>query len=136
MREQYMSKLVSPADEQTTETESRLSANDKKFMDSLMSLVDSNIDNGELMIEDLARDLGVSRSVLFKKLKTLTGLSPNEFIKEIRIKHAAKLIVDDEYSMAQIAYMTGFNDSHYFSKCFKKYFGVTPTEYRNGHKSS
>jgi signal transduction histidine kinase/DNA-binding response OmpR family regulator/ligand-binding sensor domain-containing protein len=134
MREQYMNKLVSPDDVQTTESESRLSANDKKFMDNLMDLVDNNMDNGELMIDDLARDLGVSRSVLFKKLKTLTGLSPNEFIKEIRIKHAAKLIIDDEYSMAQIAYMTGFNDSHYFSKCFKKYFGVTPTEYKDGHK--
>ena len=72
---------------------------------------------------------------VFNKLKTLTGLSPVEFLREMRIKKAAQLILADEGNMAQIAYQVGFNDSHYFSKCFKQVYGVTPTEYKSGKEN-
>lgn len=107
-----------------------LSANDQKFMEKTMEAIERQLDNGELMIDDLARELGVSRSVFFKKLKMLTGFSPVDFLKEMRIKRAAQLIKAREGNMAQIAYQVGFNDPHYFSKCFKQRYGVTPTEYR------
>ena len=94
------------------------------------------MDNGELVVDDLVRELAVSRSVFFKKLKTLTGLSPVEFLKEIRMKRAAQLIETEEYNMAQIAYMVGLNDSHYFSKCFKQQYGMTPTEYKESRKQN
>lgn len=112
-----------------------LSANDKLFMDRLIRFIEDNLDNGNLMIADLTQELGMSRSVFFNKLKTLTGLSPVEFLREMRIKKAAQLILADESNMAQIAYQVGFNDSHYFSKCFKQVYGVTPTEYKSGKEN-
>lgn len=113
-----------------------LSPNDQKFMDKVMETIEKNMDNGELMVEDIASEVHMSRSVFFKKLKTLTGLSPIEFLKEIRMKRAAQLIETGEYSMAQIAYMVGLNDSHYFSKCFKQQYGITPTEYKESRKQT
>lgn len=107
-----------------------MSPNDRKFMDKLVELMEKNMDNGELVVDDLVRELAVSRSVFFKKLKTLTGMAPIEFIKEMRIKRAAQLIETGEFNMTQISYMVGINDPRYFSKCFKAQVGMTPTEYR------
>ena len=107
-----------------------MSPNDRKFMDKLVDLMEKNMDNGELVVDDLVCELAVSRSVFFKKLKTLTGLAPIEFIKEMRIKRAAQLIETGEFNMTQISYMVGINDPRYFSKCFKAQVGMTPTEYR------
>lgn len=111
-----------------------LSPNDRRFMDKVLETIEKNLDNGDLTVEDIASEVSMSRSVFFKKLKTLTGLSPIEFLKEIRMKRAAQLIETGEYNMAQIAYMVGFNDSHYFSKCFKQQYGITPTEYKDSRK--
>ncbi|MDH6314917.1 signal transduction histidine kinase/DNA-binding response OmpR family regulator/ligand-binding sensor domain-containing protein [Parabacteroides sp. PF5-5] len=110
--------------------EAEVSPNDRKFINKLMELMEANMDNGNLVVEDLVKELAVSRSVFFKKLKALTGLAPIEFIREIRIKRAAQLIETGEYSMTQISYMVGINDSRYFSKCFKQQFGMTPTDYK------
>ena len=104
---------------------------DRRFMDKLMELMEKNMDNGELMVDDFVRELAVSRSVFFKKLKMLVGLAPIEFIKEMRIKRAVQLIETGEFNMTQISYMVGINDPRYFSKCFKQKFGMTPTEYRD-----
>ena len=77
------------------------------------------MDNGDLIVDDLVQELAVSRSVFFKKLKTLTGLAPIEFIKEMRVKRAAQLIESGDYNMTQIAYMVG----------------MTPTEYKENAKN-
>lgn len=108
-----------------------MSSIDRKFMDKLVELMEKNMDNGELVVDDFVQELAVSRSVFFKKLKTLTGLAPIEFIKEMRINRAVQLIETGEYSMTQISYMVGINDPRYFSKCFKQKMGMTPTEYRD-----
>lgn len=113
-----------------------LSPNDRKFMDKVMEVIEKHLDNGDLLVEDIANEVNMSRSVFFKKLKTLTGLSPVEFLREIRMKRAAQLIETEEYSMSQIAYMVGLNDSHYFSKCFKQQYGITPTEYKESRKQN
>ena len=116
---------------ETPPTTLEMSHNDRKFMDKLVELMEQNMDNGELVVDDLVRELAVSRSVFFKKLKTLTGLAPIEFIKEMRIKRATQLIETGEFNMTQISYMVGINDPRYFSKCFKAQVGMTPTEYRD-----
>ena len=116
---------------ETPPTTLEMSPNDRKFMDKLIELMEQNMDNGELVVDDLVRELAVSRSVFFKKLKTLTGLAPIEFIKEMRIKRATQLIETGEFNMTQISYMVGINDPRYFSKCFKAQVGMTPTEYRD-----
>lgn len=102
-----------------------MSPNDRKFMDKLIELMEKNMDNGDLVVDDLVREVAVSRSVFFKKLKTLTGLAPIEFIKEMRINRAAQLIETGEFNMTQISYMVGINDPRYFSKCFKSKIGMT-----------
>ena len=96
--------------------------------------MEKNMDNGDLVVDDLVKEMAVSRSVFFKKLKSLTGLAPVEFIKEMRVKRAANLIESGEFNMTQIAYMVGINDPRYFSKCFKQRFGMTPTEYKDRNK--
>ena len=130
----YCATLVATTHEKREEGNSieapALAVHDQKFMNKLMELMEAQMDNGSLMVEDIAGSLGMSRSVFFKKLKSLIGLSPVEFIKEVRMKRAAELIEEGGNNMAQIAYMVGFNDPHYFSKCFKQIFSMTPTEYK------
>lgn len=117
--------------EEEKEKAPEMSTNDRKFMDKLVELMEKNMDNGDLVVDDFVKELAVSRSVFFKKLKTLTGLAPVEFIKEMRIKRAVQYIETGDYSMTQIAYMVGINDPRYFSKCFKQKMGMTPTEFRD-----
>ncbi|MBQ8484144.1 MAG: response regulator [Bacteroidales bacterium] len=135
LQEKYCASLMNPCNNAgcTDEKEKApvLSSADRRFMDKVLEVIETNIDNGSLTVDDIASELNMSRSVFFKKLKTITGLSPVEFLRDIRMKRAAELILTGEYTMSQVAYMVGINDSHYFSKCFKQQFGVTPTQYRN-----
>lgn len=128
----YSSRLMSvqPVQEKESDLESVLSENDQCFMNTLLAFLEKHLDNGELIVEDMASAVNMSRSVFFRKLKMLTGLSPVEFLRKFRIKRAAELIKKGDYNISQIAFMTGFNDAHYFSKIFKQQFGMTPTEYK------
>lgn len=133
-RERLLASSLNTDESKTEENEEKvpeMSPSDQKFMNKLMELMESRIDNSDLIVDDLVRDMAVSRSVFFKKLKTLTGLASVEFIKEIRINKAIKLIESGEYSITQVAYMVGINDPRYFSKCFKQKMGMTPSEYRD-----
>ena len=112
-----------------------MSVQDRQFLEKLTDLMERYMDNGDLVVDDLVREMAVSRSVFFKKLKSLTGLAPVEFIKEMRVKRAAQLIETGEFNMTQISYMVGINDPRYFSKCFKQRFGMTPTEYKDRSKA-
>jgi DNA-binding response OmpR family regulator len=103
---------------------------DDIFIANLVRLLEENMENSELTVDDLVHMAGLSRSVFFKKLKSLTGLAPIEFIREMRIKRAAQLIETREYNISQVAYMVGMNDPRYFSRCFKQKYGMTPTEYK------
>lgn len=103
---------------------------DEEFMERLMTVMEKNISNGAFSVEQFCSMAGYGRTVFFNKLKSLTGLSPNEYIREVRIKRAAQLLEVGEYTVSQITYMVGMNDSRYFSKCFKQRYHMTPTEYR------
>ena len=103
---------------------------DHSFMERLLEFMERNMDNAQLAVDDIAAAMDVSRSILYRKLKTITGCSPVDFIREIRIKRAVQLIETGEFTFSQIAYMTGFNDPKYFGKCFKKQTGMNPTEYK------
>lgn len=85
--------------------------------------------NPELNVDQLVSYFSLSRTNFFHKLKSLTGMAPIMYIKEIRMRKAAELIKENQYTMAEIAYMVGFSDPHYFSKSFKSYWGMTSTEY-------
>ncbi len=102
---------------------------DEEFLNKVIELVNQNIDNANFDIEQFSRSLGVSSSQLYRKIKGVAGVSPNEFIRTYRLRQAAKMIIETDFSISEIAYKVGFNDSLYFSKCFKKQFGVTPSKY-------
>lgn len=100
------------------------------FMQNLLKLMNENIDNFDLNIDYLASELGMSRTVFFNKLKSLTGLSPVEFVREVRFERAAEYMRSTQLTVSEISYQVGIEDPRYFSRCFKQKFGVTPSEYR------
>lgn len=107
---------------------------DKAFLDKITTIIDANIDNPELLIDDLASEMGMSRSKLFTKLKGVTGQTPNSFLMILRLKKAAFLLKNHpEMNISDISVMTGFSSSRYFSKCFKDEYKISPLAYRNNN---
>ena len=82
-------------------------------------------------IEELADAVNLGRSVFYGKIKSIVGMTPVDFVRHIRMQRAQELVIKSNYPFSQIAYMVGFSDPKYFSKCFKKATGKTPSEYRN-----
>ena len=108
---------------------------DEQFIKQVMDFMEQQMGNSELIVDDFASELSMSRSLFYRKLKSITGFSPSDFIREIRFKRAAQLIENSTYNFSQIAYMIGFNDPKYFSKSFKKHMGLTPSEYKEKYSS-
>ena len=79
-------------------------------------------------------DMATSKSTLHRKLKSLTGLSPGEFIRNVRLKHAVQMLNNNVGNISEIAFAVGFNDPKYFSRCFKIEFGMTPKEFQEAHR--
>jgi len=102
---------------------------DKVFLDKLIRILEDKMENSDFDVPALADQIGMSQPVLYKKVRALTNLTVNEFIKSIRLKRAAQLFNQGQMSIAEVAYTVGFNDRKYFSKEFKKQFGKTPTDY-------
>lgn len=134
LQEIYMAKLAIgerlSAPDSLTPSQPQITSYDKQFMQKVMEFMEEQMDNTELTIDEFAEQLMLSRTIFYRKLKSIVGLTPVDFIREIRIKRAVQLIESSEYNFSQIAYMTGFSDPKYFSKCFKKVIGTTPTEYK------
>jgi len=102
---------------------------DEKFLNKLMIIVENNIEDSEFDVIKLVNEIGMSQSILYRKIKALTGLNIVDFIKSTRLKQAASLLAQHKLSIAEVAYAVGFSDRKYFSKEFKKQFGKTPSEY-------
>lgn len=109
---------------------------DKTFMLKLTQFIENHITDTQLSVEDISREVGMSRSSLYKKVKTITGQVPNEFIRLIRLKYAAKLLSEKQYSISEIGYLVGFNSHSYFSKCFYQQFQLTPSEFMENGKTN
>ena len=103
---------------------------DKEFFDKVVSVIETNISEGDFDVVQLADALAVSKSSLYRKMKVATGLSPIEFIRNIRLKHGSQLLKNRSISVAEVAYECGFSNPKYFATCFKDEFGVTPKEYQ------
>ncbi len=144
LQEIYMNKLMegknnssiaaAPATGSLTPSQPQITPYDEQFMEKVMEFMEEQMDNAELTIDEFAEKLMLSRTIFYRKLKSIIGLTPVDFIREIRIKRAVQLIDSGEYNFSQVAYMTGFNDPKYFSKCFKKVIGITPSEYKEKKK--
>lgn len=102
---------------------------DERFLKKLLEVVEKNISDPLFGVEKMASEMGMSRANLLRKVKSATGFAPSEFIRSVRLKRAALLLRDQADNVTQIGFMVGFEDQSYFAKSFRRYFGVSPTEY-------
>ena len=102
---------------------------DDKFLKQMTQIIEENMSNSDLSVNFLAEQLGISRSGLFAKIKTLADITPNEMIQVVRLKRAAKLLREGKYLVSEVGYMVGFSNPSYFTKCFQKQFGIKPGDY-------
>lgn len=102
---------------------------DEKFLLRTKQVVENRLSDWKLNADALSHELGISRTQLYRKLRSLTGQTVHEFIRTIRIKRAAQLLEKRKMKISEIAYAVGFNDLNYFSRCFRKQFGKSPSEY-------
>lgn len=102
---------------------------DKDFVSRFKSLVEEKMRDPELNVEDLGKDMGLSRVQLYRKLKSLTNYAPNELLRQARLKKATSLLASSEMTVAEIAYEVGFSSPSYFTKCYKEQFGESPTDF-------
>ena len=102
---------------------------DERFLQMAVDLIHEHMSDTEYNVEAMVKDMLMSRSKLYLKIKALTGYSTSEFIRTIRLKRAVQLLEKSDYTIKEIMFMTGFNTASYFSKCFKKLYGVVPSEY-------
>ena len=105
-----------------------------EFIKKIALSVQQNIDNEQFSVTDLATEMGVSRSVLYIKIKQALGITPNNYIQNCRIEKAAQMLKSGNDNVSNVAYSCGFADPKYFSRCFKKAKGCTPTEYQKQNK--
>lgn len=114
----------------------KIANHDESFVQQILSFMEENMDNATLTVDDFALHLSMSRTVFYKKIKSLFGVNPVDLIKDIRIKRSVQLIKAGGFSFSEIAYMCGFNDPNYFGKCFKKIIGITPSEYKDNSEKN
>lgn len=122
-------KFSGSAEQRERVTPVEFRSSDEKLMDKIMKVINDDLDNPELNVEALALKVGLSRVQLHRKLKEMTGLSVGEFMRGIRLRQAALLLVEKKMNISQIAYAVGFSNQTHFSVAFKKFYGVSPSEY-------
>lgn len=120
--------------EQLTPSTPQVTHFDNDFIRNILQSVEENIQNSDFKIDDLAEAMNMSRTVFYRKVKSLMGVSPVDFVKTMRIKRATQLLEQDEYTVSEVGYLSGFTTPQYFSKVFKEAMGYTPKEYKLKHK--
>ena len=96
--------------------------------------MESNIENKDFSVDDIAREIGISRIQLYRKVKALIGYNVNDYILSVRLQKAKFLLKDQQFTISEIAYKVGFSSQAYFSTVFKSKFSLTPSEYREKKK--
>jgi DNA-binding response OmpR family regulator len=102
---------------------------DEQLIQKALTFIEQNMDNPDYSVQQFSQDLAMDRTVLYKKLQSITGLSPSDFIRSIRLKRAAQFLIQGGFPVAEVAEKVGFNTPKYFTKYFKEAFGVTPSQY-------
>ena len=108
--------------------------NDELLMERIMKCINENISNSDLDVSLICTEAGISRSHLHRKMKEMTGLTVHDFIQNIRMEQAARLLTEQKINITQVAYAVGYSSQPSFSAAFRKHFGVSPTEYINQHQ--
>ena len=102
---------------------------DKQFLQSIIDSIEQHLEESEFDLEQLAADKNMSKSTLYRKIKSMTGMTPLDFIRNIKMKRACMMLFNRSHTISEVAYAVGFNSPKYFTRCFKDEFGVTPSEY-------
>lgn len=123
LKKEY-SKLIT-----TAPVDIQVDSNDEKLIKKLIKIIEENLNSNILTVEFLASEIGMSRANLYRKVQLILNDTPVNFIKTIKLKRAAQLLKQNKMYISEVAYMTGFNNQKYFSKCFSKEYGISPTEY-------
>lgn len=103
---------------------------DKAFLDKIHVIIEKNMGNAEFKLETYAASLGLGRTIFFGKMRSIVGYSPNEYVRILRMKRAAELLLTTDDNISEISYRVGISDPFYFSRCFKESFGKSPSQYR------
>ena len=109
--------------------ETKVKGNDELLMERIMKVVNKHLSDSDFNVDTLTTEVGISRTQLHRKMKEMTGLPVSEFIRNIRLEQAARLLEEQKINVTQVAYTVGFNNPAHFSTVFKKQFGISPTEY-------
>ena len=110
-----------------------MKGNDEALMEKIMAIINTHINDPMLNVEKLGREVGISRAHLHRKMKELIGMTPSDFIRNIRLRRACELLKKPDVDITQVAYTLGFTSQPHFSTAFKRFTGVSPTEYRTMH---
>lgn len=111
-----------------------LQSSDEMLMDRIMKVINKNLNNPMLSVEMLTQEVGMSRTHLHRRIKGMTGLTPSDFIRNIRLIQAAELLKKKDLTVTQVAYTVGFSSQTHFSSAFKKMYGISPTEYKEANE--
>ncbi|TFD99060.1 response regulator transcription factor [Dysgonomonas capnocytophagoides] len=106
---------------------------DEEFLQKAIRIIEQHLSDSEFDVAIFAEKLHLSKSSLYRKIKTMTGLSPVEFTRNIRLKHACQILQNQSLPISEVAYTVGFSDPNYFTLCFKAEFNITPTDYRKNN---
>ena len=130
-------KFFGSLEEQGDIQQVQVKGNNDVLMERIVKCVNENLSNPDFSIEMLTREVGISRAQLHRKMKEMTGISASEFVRNLRLEQAARLILEKKINITQVAYSLGFNNQAHFSTIFKKHFGMPPTEYAasSGHET-
>ena len=126
--------LASHNEESESEEDDVLNGSEKQFrrenefLKKFLAAVDKHLADSDLSVEDIGSELCLSRVQLYRKVKAITGKSPVEIIREERLKRGHQLLADSSLSISEIAYKVGFSSPSYFTKCYKDFFGKSPTD--------
>jgi YesN/AraC family two-component response regulator len=131
-REKWIRRVTKEMD--FTAADVSIADTDKEFLGKVKTVVKANLSNSEFTTEILAGEVGMSRTLLFKKLKGLLDETGGSFILSMRMKAAAEYLTKSDYNISEICYMVGFSDPKYFTRVFRKYYNLTPTDYRDQKK--
>jgi DNA-binding response OmpR family regulator/anti-sigma regulatory factor (Ser/Thr protein kinase) len=123
LRQKFSGKIEQPSDAEG------LNGVEKEFLDKVNGIVMAHISNPEFSVENLMEEVGMSRSQLYRKFKAISNRNPSEYIRLLRLGHAADLLREGKYTINEVAFMSGFGNVSYFNTCFKKHFGTSPGKY-------
>ena len=124
--------ILKKADEELAASVPELSPLDKRFMERLNKLIEENMSTEDIDIAFMTDKLAMSHSTFYRKVKALTGVSANEYIRKMKLQRSMQLLKSGEHNVTEVAFATGFNNIGYFRKCFKKEFGLSPSEVLKG----